>query len=204
VSSQQPKASTPDPGSRLPDPGSRTTHPVFPDPGSRTTDPDPITIVIDPSTGFGTGHHASTRLCLELLQKRDLRGGRVIDVGTGSGVLALAASKLGATCVIAIDNDPDALENARDNVIRNTGAQAITIGEMDFTTAALEPADLVIANLTGAILQRHAAALRRLVVPGGALIVSGFTVDEQEGVARVFGSAAKDSAREGEWVGLMF
>jgi ribosomal protein L11 methyltransferase len=188
-----------DPGPRIPDPEFHTI-----DPASRTPDPDLTTIVIDPSTGFGTGHHASTRLCLELLQRCDLHGGRVIDVGTGSGVLALAASKLGATCVIAIDNDPDALANARDNVSRNTGADAITIAEMDFTAAALEPADLVIANLTGAILQRHAAVLRRFVAADGRLIVSGFTLEEQDGVARAFGAPAKDAAREEDWVALMF
>ncbi|MFL6281149.1 MAG: 50S ribosomal protein L11 methyltransferase [Vicinamibacterales bacterium] len=197
ASARQPQASSSDSGSGV-------TNSVTYDRGSRTTDPDPITIVIDPSTGFGTGHHASTRLCLELLQRRDLHGERVIDVGTGSGVLALAASKLGATCVVAIDNDPDALENARDNVIRNMGAKAITIREMDFTTAALEPADLVIANLTGAILQRHAAALRRLVAADGTLIVSGFTREEEADVARAFGDAAQQTAREGEWVALMF
>ena len=170
------------------------------DPGSRTPDPDLITIVIDPSTGFGTGHHASTRLCLELLQKRDLTGVRVIDVGTGSGVLALAAWKLGAAHVIAIDNDPDALKNARDNVNANGGADAITISEVDLSNVSLDPADVVIGNLTGAILQRHASMLRRLVVPDGTFIVSGFTVEEQEDVFHAFSANGHEVVREGEWI----
>jgi len=166
--------------------------------------PDQITIVIDPSTGFGTGHHASTRLCLELLQKQDLHGLRAIDVGTGSGVLSLAAWKLGAVHVTAIDNDPDALKNARDNVNANGGADAITISEIDLSGLLLEPADLVIANLTGALLQRHAQTLRRLVVPSGALIVSGFTTEEEEDVARALGVPAQETAGEVEWVALRF
>jgi ribosomal protein L11 methylase PrmA len=184
---------------RIPDPGSRT-----PDPGHRIPDPDAITIVIDPSTGFGTGHHASTRLCLELLQKRDLSGLRVIDVGTGSGVLALAAWKLGAAHVTAIDNDPDALDNACDNIQRNGGENAITIRELDLSTASLALADLVIANLTGALLQRHAESLVRLIRPQGTIIVSGFTVEEESDVLRTFSKPANQVAREGEWVALMF
>ena len=178
--------------------------PWDPDPGSRTTDPDVIRIVIDPSTGFGTGHHASTRLSLELLQKCDLSGLHVIDVGTGSAVLALAAWKLGAVHVTAIDNDPDALDNARDNILRNDGETAITIRQIDLSATSLEAADLVIANLTGALLQRHANTLRRLVRPTGALIVSGFTVEEEQNVARAFGVPARETAQESEWVALMF
>lgn len=173
------------------------------DPGSQTTDPDVITIVIDPSTGFGTGHHASTRLCLELLQRQDLSRARVIDVGTGSGVLALAAWKLGASRVIAIDNDPDALTNARENVIRNGASNAITVTELDLSNATFEPADLVIANLTGALLQRHARALRRLVTANGSLIVSGFTSEEEDDVCTALDLKGAEVAREREWVALV-
>jgi len=164
---------------------------------------DDIVIVIDPSTGFGTGHHASTRLCLELLQERDLTDARAIDVGTGSGVLALAAWKLGATHIIAIDNDPDALTNARENVTRNGASDAITVTELDLSNATLEPADLVIANLTGALLQRHARALRRLVAPDGSLIVSGFTSEEEDGVSTALDLKGAEVAQEGEWVALV-
>jgi ribosomal protein L11 methyltransferase len=172
------------------------------DPGSRIPDPDLIRIVIDPSTGFGTGHHASTRLCLDLLQKHNLAGMSVIDVGTGSGVLAIAAVKLGAAHVIAIDNDPEALQNARHNVATNGATDAISIAEADLSTAPLPPADIVIANLTGAILQRYASALRQIVRPGGVLIVSGFTTDEQEDVARALRADALDAVHEDEWAAI--
>jgi ribosomal protein L11 methyltransferase len=172
------------------------------DPGSRIPEPDLIRIVIDPSTGFGTGHHASTRLCLDLLQKHNLAGARAIDVGTGSGVLAIAALKLGAAHVIAIDHDPEALQNARHNVATNGATDAISIAEADLSTAALPPADIVIANLTGAILQRHATALRQLLTPDGTLIASGFTRDEQGDVAESLGADATEFASEDEWVAI--
>jgi ribosomal protein L11 methyltransferase len=134
-------------------------------------------IIIEPSMGFGTGHHATTRLCLRLMQHVELRGARVIDIGTGSGVLALAAWKLGARDVVAIDNDPDALANARDNIARNGGAGAIDIIRDDLNTLKAEPADVVLANLSATVLVRYAAALRRLARPTGYLILSGFGPD---------------------------
>jgi ribosomal protein L11 methyltransferase len=142
--------------------------------------PDLPVIVIEPSTGFGTGHHPTTRLCLRLLQALDLRGARVIDIGTGSGVLALAAWKLGASDVVAIDNDPDALDNARANCARNGAGGAIEIICDDLGELRLAPADLVLANLTAAALVRHADALAPLARPRGSLILSGFALDHFE------------------------
>jgi ribosomal protein L11 methyltransferase len=188
------------------EPAARSQQPVassHPDPGSRTTDRGFITIVIDPSMGFGTGHHATTRLCLELLQRRDVSGARVIDVGTGSGILAIAARKLGAAHVVAIDNDPDALQNAQDNVDRNGTSDAIEIVNVDLSSASLEPADAVLANLTGSVLQRHAATVQRLVNENGSLILSGFSGEEIDDVAGAFHAKPQEVLVEGEWAALL-
>jgi ribosomal protein L11 methyltransferase len=168
-----------------------------------------IVIVIEPSMGFGTGHHATTRLCLEFLQEIDVAGKRVIDVGTGSGVLAIAAASLGAAMVVAIDNDPDALQNARDNIARNripssTAASSATsatiqVIESDISTTSGISGDVVVANLTGAVLQRHAAALRRLMDPLALIIVSGFSPDEHDGVVAALGLSIAATRRDGEW-----
>ena len=158
-----------------------------------------IVIVIDPSMGFGTGHHATTRLCLELLQQIEVRDRRVIDVGTGSGVLALAAWRLGASSVAAIDNDADALQNARDNIGRNGAAGLIEVLEAELSSVSLPPADIVLANLTGAVLQRYADPLQRLAASSGVLIVSGFGSDELEAIARAFAATPRNVLHEGEW-----
>jgi ribosomal protein L11 methylase PrmA len=194
-----------DPESRISDPASRISDPAsrISDPASRIPDPD-IVIVIDPSMGFGTGHHATTRLCLELLQRNDVCGKRAIDVGTGSGVLALGAWALGASSVSALDNDADALQNARDNIERNRAAASIEVLEVDLATVMLTPADIVLANLTGAVLQRHASALKRLLADDGVLIVSGFSGEEVEEVARAFSAKPLEIVREGEWAAAVF
>ena len=167
-------------------------------------DPDTIVIIIEPSMGFGTGHHATTRMCLELLQQIDVRGTRVIDVGTGSGVLALAAWTLGASRVLAIDHDPDALQNARDNIARNGGTGVVEVVEADLAAVSANPADVVLANLTGAALERHAGTLTGMLAERGTLVVSGFSPDELDGVASAFGLVPRRTLREEDWAAAIF
>jgi ribosomal protein L11 methyltransferase len=160
-----------------------------------------VVVEIEPSRGFGTGHHQSTRLCLVLLQTRRLESRTVIDVGTGSGVLAIVAARLGAAFVSAIDVDPDAIENARENITRNNAAEVVEAHVRDLTQPGMPPADLVTANLTGTLLARHAAELGALVKAGGSLIVAGFTVDEKALVLDAFETdfALTESAEEDGW-----
>ena len=195
----------------------------------KETEPSVTTILIEPSRGFGTGHHQSTRLCLALLQAvrlspaeeghgstrtnteaghgttRSNTGGldglTVTDVGTGSGVLAITAAKLGAAFVRAIDNDPDAVENARENIAANNVGHIVEAHVDDFTTTTLGPADLVTANLTGTLLARHAEDLARLTRPGGSLIVSGFNIDEKPRVEEALAAsfAISETAEEDDW-----
>jgi ribosomal protein L11 methyltransferase len=168
-------------------------------------------IIINPSMGFGTGHHPSTRLCLHLLQEIDAQRLRVLDVGTGSGVLALAAWKRGATRVIGVDCDEDALTSARENVELNAAELVVSLEPRDLGAtaagAAPETFDLVFANLTGGMLTRHAATLASVVAPHGSLIVSGVTRDEEADVRHALvaaGLARASRATEQDWVGLRF
>jgi ribosomal protein L11 methyltransferase len=167
-----------------------------------STGPQPeIVVEIEPSRGFGTGHHQSTRLCLVLLQDRTLSGQTAIDVGTGSGVLAIVSAKLGAAFVSAIDVDPDAIDNARENIVRNGVAPIVEAHVRDLTEPGMAPADVVTANLTGTLLARYAEQLTALVRPAGALIVSGFTIDEKDLVLGAFEPAFSltESAEEEDW-----
>ena len=162
----------------------------------------PTTIVIQPSTGFGTGHHATTRLCLAALQRLELAGRSVLDVGTGSGVLAIAASRLGAADVTAIDDDADAIRAAWENLALNPGAQVSMI-EGDFRRAEISPADVILANLTGALLIAAAERLRRLANAGGRLILSGFMTHEEADVRSAYSAFSIEHRDEEDgWVGV--
>jgi ribosomal protein L11 methyltransferase len=153
--------------------------------------------------GFGTGHHATTRLCLAALQQMDLRGKSVIDVGTGSGVLAIAASLLGAGQVIAFDDDPDAIANARENLELNPNAR-VTLSVADLRSSEHQAADVVVANLTGGLLIAAAATLGAQAAPAGHLILSGLMRTEEANVAAAFsGWRVDDRAEEDEWVCLI-
>ncbi len=178
-------------------------HPPTSNPDARIPNPDATPLVIVPSMGFGTGHHATTRLCLAALQDIDLQGRSVLDVGTGSGVLAIAARLLGAAAATGIDIDPDAVQAARDNLRHNPDATRVEFACLDLVDLRGEPVDVVTANLTGALLIRSAAALLDRARPGGILILSGVLADERDAVAAAFaGATILRTSQEGEWVGL--
>jgi ribosomal protein L11 methyltransferase len=162
-------------------------------------------LVIVPSMGFGTGHHATTRLCLQALQHVDISDRTVLDVGTGSGVLAMAARLLGAREAVGIDYDADAIEAAVQNLALNPRLDRVRFELGDLRQLALAPADVVTANLTGALVLRSAARLRALVHSGGTLIVSGLQIDERDDVVRAFsGMHPEWDAQEEGWIGLGF
>lgn len=179
---------------------------------------DLIAIVIEPSMGFGTGHHQSTRLCLRLLQRLDLAGRHLLDVGTGSGVLAIAAARLGAARAVAIDNDPDAVAAARDNARRNGVDHVVEVRLADVGSLRdrvtrregerpddpwAERAEVVVANLTASVIRALREPLVSLVPPGGWLVAGGFTVDQvplvEEALAPLRVQVRED---EDDWVGL--
>lgn len=183
--------------------GSLTVAPPWDIPVDGTT-----VIVILPSMGFGTGHHASTRLCLGLLQELDLQASRVCDVGTGSGVLAIAALRLGASDVVALDYDIDAVVCARESAELNHITTGLDIRQIDLERDGLvagEPFDLVIANLTGGMLVRLVDRLVSMTVRGGSLILSGITLAEGDDVVAAFtgaGCRVVERREEDGWIGL--
>ncbi len=160
----------------------------------------PEVIVIQPSMGFGTGHHATTRLCLAALQRVDMAGARVLDVGTGSGVLAIAAGVFGATYALGIDYDPDAVQAARENVALNA-ALTVEIRMADLRTMPDYRFDVVLANLTGGLLIQAADRLQAFAAQAGHLILSGFMQHEEPAVMAAFsGLGVRARAEEDEWV----
>jgi ribosomal protein L11 methyltransferase len=172
--------------------------------GSRFPHDSPLSIVIQPSMGFGTGHHATTRLMLKALQTIDLHDRNVLDIGCGSGVLAIAAVALGAESAVGIDVDPDALRSAAENVRLNGAGDRVRLQQVDvrqFRSACF----VVLANLTGALLEQQASTLAGLVLPGGHLVASGF-MDTQTTVIPALEKflMLQHVDREDEWLSATF
>ncbi len=145
-------------------------------------------IEIDPGLAFGSGEHPTTALCLEALSRLVRGGERALDVGTGSGILAIAAAKLGAARVLALDVDPQAVRAARENVRRNGVEAVVEVREGTLTPALAEgePFDLACANIDGLTLERMAPLLARALAPGGRLVLSGFLTETAPALAEAF------------------
>jgi ribosomal protein L11 methyltransferase len=132
--------------------------------------PNSVVVWLDPGLAFGTGTHPTTALCLEVLDSLDLSGRLVIDYGCGSGILAIAALKLGASHAVAVDLDSQARLATRENALRNGVAANLDIQDVD---AALPPADCVLANILAGPLIELAPVLTAACKPGGDLVLSG-------------------------------
>lgn len=166
-----------------------------------------IVIEIDPGMAFGTGQHPSTRMCLEaidelLIDERPIERWRVLDVGTGTGILGIACAKVGAGRVLCMDNDEQATEIAQENVRINRVEERVTVTGMGLAELT-EPFHLVVANLTAKILIELCPDLVRLVYPGGYLVISGILeMNRPEIEARFVGNSLTIHRliTEKEWV----
>ncbi len=172
---------------------------VCPD-GQRIDRDDAVIIQLDPGLAFGTGTHATTALCLSWLDGLDLQDKSVVDYGCGSGILAIAALKLGARSALAVDHDPQALEASRDNALKNGVAERLVTclpGETPETQA-----DILVANILAGPLMDLAPTLMNLLKPAGEFALSGILLEQEAEVAacyRPFCELAPVQHRE-EWV----
>ncbi|MER2472516.1 50S ribosomal protein L11 methyltransferase [Photorhabdus laumondii] len=148
-------------------------------------DPDAVNVMLDPGLAFGTGTHPTTSLCLQWLDSLNLEGKTVIDFGCGSGILAIAALKLGATHAIGIDIDPQAIQASRDNAERNGVLGHLTLYLAKDTPTDLE-SDVVIANILAGPLRELAPVIGALPKPGGLLGLSGILTNQAESVIQAY------------------
>jgi ribosomal protein L11 methyltransferase len=180
-------------------------------------EPDRIAIRIDPGMAFGTGTHPTTQLCLELIEKsfQDLQssqGPNVIDVGCGSGILSIAALKLGAAAALGVDIDPESAKNSRENATANGISEELLLGvgsvkEILEGKFAFRKARLVVANILAPVIIRlFDLGLADLLEPGGVIILSGILQEQAQAVvesAQARGLLMNEKRQMGDWVALL-
>lgn len=167
--------------------------------------PDEVTVRLDPGMAFGTGLHPTTRGCLELLGAHGPMPARVLDVGCGSGILALAALRLGVGHAVALDTDPNAVAATRANAVLNDLGDRVDASEGTLPRAPSERFELILANLVAAVLVELAPRLADHLAVNGTLIASGIIegrAAEVVGAMAAAGLAVTSRRDDGEWVSL--
>lgn len=161
---------------------------------------DPVVVVLDPGLAFGTGTHPTTALCLEWLDSQELAGRSLIDFGCGSGIIAIAALKLGAGSALGIDHDPQALIASEQNAQENGVAERLKL--IGSNVPVGEQADILVANILASVLVELAPGIGALVKPGGRLALSGILGEQAAAVIDAFsGMFDLDTPRQQEqWV----
>ncbi len=180
---------------------------VRPDWESATLREGDIELIITPKMAFGTGHHETTRLILRLLEAYDLENKKVLDAGTGSGILAIYAARRGAAGVTAFDNDPEAMENAAENGLINGVQNNIRWLTGDIGVVPAEAYDLIVANINRNVLLEIAGKLSAYAARGGTLILSGLLLTDEQTVLTAYrerGWRPCGREEEGEWLALKF
>jgi ribosomal protein L11 methyltransferase len=166
------------------------------------TSPDDVVLAIDPGRSFGSGAHPTTRLALRLLADAVRSGDRVLDVGTGSGVLAIAAARLGATLVEAVDVAPEARDAARHNVDANAVAGTVVV--TDSVGPIEDRFDIIVANIDAPTLEYLAPSLTARLASSGMFIASGVLVEQRPRVAAAIESASRlqllEQRVDGDWL----
>ncbi|MCS7071408.1 MAG: 50S ribosomal protein L11 methyltransferase, partial [Anaerolinea sp.] len=170
--------------------------------------PDDVEIALDPGMAFGTGTHPTTQLCLEALEARIQPGAQVLDLGCGSGILAIGAAKLGAHHVLGLDIDPVAVDVARANSASNGVADRVTIeqGSLENIITSARRFDLIVVNiLARTIIQMCDEHLGQTVRPGGIAIFSGIIADQAADVEAALirtGLTPIHRRQQGDWVAI--
>jgi len=167
--------------------------------------PDDRVIEIDPGMAFGSGTHETTGMCVALLEENARPGMRVIDVGTGTGILAIAAARMGAAHVLATDIDPMATRVAAENIALNGLADVIDVKNGDLLETVHEAADILVANIIADVICMMAAPARRCIVPGGLFICSGIARERRDEVLAALNAAGYedvDIREKGEWAAI--
>ena len=174
---------------------------------SYAAQPGDKVIEIDPGMAFGTGTHETTAMCMSFLDDLICPGMKVLDVGTGSGILAMGAALLGAEAVTAIDIDPMAVKVARENVARGGLSEKVSVYEGDLLSAAGQDYDLCVANIIADVIMMLASPLKQHVKPGGLFICSGIIKERAEEVVLALENAGYirlEHTLQGEWAAMVW
>lgn len=169
--------------------------------------PDQLILEIEPKMSFGTGEHASTRLVLKLMSRYGYNKRAVLDVGSGTGILAICAAKMGAKRVVAIDNNEWCFVNGKENVARNNVEEFVEVRMGELNDVDEREFDLILANINKNVLMSVSNQLTDHLTEGGLLILSGILIVDKQDILDKYNSVGlklKDSMEEEEWTGLVF
>ena len=169
---------------------------------------DDVVVHLDPGMAFGTGHHPTTRMCLEVMEQTLTPGDRLLDLGCGSGILSIAAVKLGAGHAVGFEIDPVAVSAGRANISLNGVDSSIELvhGTVPSPRALPQSFDYAVANISARVITDMSARIVESLAPGGKLLVSGFIEKHEADVVRALtgeGTTIEERSVDGDWVALL-